>query len=80
MNAPRGIALAAELDLDEHAVAGHAEQGVAQQHLVVAHAVEVAGVQQRDPRVQGPADGRYALVLVGRPIDAGHPHQAKANP
>jgi len=55
-----------------------AAQRVAQQQLVVAHAVEVAGVQQRDPRVQGGVDGGDALGVVGLAVDARHAHQAEA--
>ena len=75
-----GVPLAAELDLNEHAVAGHSAQGIAQQHLVMAHAVEIAGVQQRDPAGQRRADGRDALRVVSRPVDAGHGHQPESGP
>src|SRR5690606_10955593 len=43
-----GAAQRAELDADHDAVAVGAAQGVAQQQLVVAHAVEVAGVEEGD--------------------------------
>jgi hypothetical protein len=75
----RRIALPAELHLDEHALpADPAAQRVAQQQFVVAHAVEVPGVQQRDPGVQGRSDRRDALLVVRGAIDAGHAHQAEA--
>src|SRR5204862_228427 len=62
----RRVPLPAELHLDEHALpADPAAQRVAQQELVVAHAVEVAGVQQRDPGVQGGMDRGEALLVVG---------------
>ena len=77
----RRVPLPAELHLDEHALpADPAAQRVAQQQLVVAHAVEVAGVQQRDPGVQGGMDRGDALLVVGLAVDARHAHQAEARP
>src|ERR1035438_5960499 len=57
-----------------------AAQRVAQQHFAPAHAVEVSGVQQGDPRVQGRADGGDALRVVRLAVDAGHAHQAEPGP
>jgi hypothetical protein len=76
----RRIPLGPELDLDEHAVPRHLSQRAAQQHLVVAHAVEVAGVQQGDPGVDGGANGGDALGVVGGSVDSGHPHHPEAHP
>ena len=39
-----------------------------------AHAVEVAGVEQRDPRIEGRVDRRDAFVAIGRPVEIGHSH------
>src|SRR5262249_58953382 len=64
--------LRAELDREEDAVAT-ALEGAADQHLVVAHAVEVARVEQGDAAVDGLLDGRAALRLVGRAGDVGRP-------
>ena len=48
------IALRAELHLDERALAPPAFQRLAQQQLVVPHAVEIAGVEQGDRRARAP--------------------------
>jgi len=71
------VPLPAELHLDEYAVPADPAQRAPQQQLVVAHAVEVTGVEQRDPRVESGADGGDALVVVGLAVDARHAHQAK---
>ncbi|MCW2626031.1 MAG: hypothetical protein JWR48_2753, partial [Mycobacterium sp.] len=42
-------------------------QGFAEQHLVVAHAVEVAGVEQGDAGVERGTDGGDALGAVAGP-------------
>ena len=47
IQAADGIAHAAELDADQRLVAAAAGQRLGDQHLVVAHAVEIAGVDQR---------------------------------
>jgi hypothetical protein len=41
-------------------------------HLVVAHTVEVARVQQRDSRVERRMNRGYALRPIGRPVHARH--------
>jgi|GEM_PF-2896071 len=77
---PRAVrpAQRAELDRDLNPVA-QALEAAAHQKLVVAHAVEVAGVEQRDAALDGGADGCDALVVVGLSIDAGHAHAAEAD-
>ena len=64
----------AELHADHDVVATPTAQGVPDQELVVAHAVVVAGVQQRDAGLDRRADRRDALVTIGGTVGAGHPH------
>jgi hypothetical protein len=45
----------------------------------VAHAVEVAGVEQRDAGLERGMDGGDALVAVGGAVEVGHAHGAKAD-
>ena len=77
---PGRVALPAELHLDEDAVPGPAAQRVAEQQFVMAHAVEVAGIEQGDPGVDGGVDRGDALRVVGLAVDARHAHQAEAGP
>jgi hypothetical protein len=70
--------MGAELDADGHLASVPALQGPTDEQLVVAHAVEVAGVEQGDAGVERGVDGGDALRLVGRTVDAGHPHAAEA--
>jgi hypothetical protein len=76
--AARRIAQRAELRADLEAVARHAPQRLADQHLVVAHAVEVAGVEEGNTGVERGVDGGNALGPVGRAIHARHAHAPKA--
>ncbi len=64
---PFGVAQRAEFDADQQVVAVAALQRFADQHLVVAHAVEVAGVEQGDAGVERGVDGGDALGAVGGP-------------
>ena len=50
----------------------------ADQHLVVAGAVDVRGVDERDAEVQGTVNGRDRLVPVGGAVPLAHPHAAQA--
>ena len=50
---------------------------LADQHFVVAHAVEIAGVDQRDPGLERGVDGGDALGVVGRAVAARHGHAAE---
>ena len=68
----------AVLDADHDVVAVAVAERLAEQELVVAHAVEVAGVEQGDAGVERGVDGGDALGLVGRPVEVGHAHQAEA--
>ena len=74
----RRVAQGAELDADAHAVAAAPRERLADEQLVVAHPVEVAGVEQRDAGVQRGVDGGDALAPVGRPVEVGHAHAAEA--
>lgn len=49
-------------------------QRAADEQLVVAGAVEVAGVDQRHTRLDRGGDGGQALVVVGRAVHARHAH------
>ena len=71
-----GAAQGAELHREQGLVAP-AAQRAADEQLVVAHAVEVAGVEQRDAAIERGVDRRDALGLVGRAVHAGHAHAAE---
>jgi hypothetical protein len=73
------VALRAELDADDGAVARAAGERAADEQLVVAHAVEVAGVEERDAGVERRVDGGDALGLVGRAVEIGHAHAAETH-
>ena len=74
-----GIAQDAELHADLGVLAPAAADRLAQQHFVVAHAVEVAGVQQGHAGVEGGLDRGDALGVVGGAVKIGHAHQAEAD-
>ena len=74
-----GRAHCAELDGDEYVLAPAPLERLAEQQLVVARAVEVAGVEERDARVQCGMDRREALGAVGWAVEVGHAHAAKAD-
>ncbi len=44
----------------------------------MAHAVEVAGVEQRDAGIERGVDGGDALAAVGGAVEVGHAHAAEA--
>src|SRR5205814_470542 len=50
------------------------------QQLVVASAVEVAGVEQRDPALERRVDRRDTLGLVGGAVHARHAHATQCEP
>ena len=73
------IAQRAELDADDRLVAMVAVgKRLADQHLVVAHAVEVAGVDQRHAGIERGVDRGDALGAVGRTVEVRHAHAAEA--
>ena len=60
----------AEFHGEKHPVPA-ALESAPQQHLVVAHAIEIAGIQQVDSSVDGCVDGGDALCFIGRPVPVG---------
>ncbi len=74
-----GVAQRAELDTDLNIVAAAAGERVADQQLIVANAVEIAGVEQRDPRIQRGVNGGDALTAVGGTVEIRHAHAAEAD-
>jgi hypothetical protein len=77
--APVRIAQPAELDRDLQIVAAPAGKRFTDQHFVVAHAVEVAGVEQGDAGIERGVDGGNALAAVGGAVEVGHAHAAEAD-
>jgi hypothetical protein len=73
------IAQRTELDAQDHLVAIVLGERLADQELVVPHAVVVPGVEQGHARVQRGADGRDAFRVVGWPIEIGHAHAPEAD-
>ncbi len=76
---PRRVSQRAELDGDLDVVAALAGERLADQHFIVAHAVEIAGVEQRDPGIQRGMNGPYALAAVGRSVEIRHAHAAETD-
>jgi hypothetical protein len=68
----------AELDAEHVAVPVPAAQRLGEQQLVVAHGVEVAGVDQREAGLQRGVHRGDALRAVGRTVGARHAHRAQA--
>src|SRR5277367_3784295 len=75
---PGRIAQRSEFDADLQIVAAAAGERLADQHFIVAHAVEVAGVEQRDAGVECRMNGGDALAAVGGSVKIGHAHAAEA--
>ena len=73
-----GAAQRAELDAELNLVARTILQRLADQHFIVAHAVEIAGVEQRDAGIERRMDGGDALAAIGWPIGVRHGHAAEA--
>src|SRR5580704_601529 len=69
----------AELHAQDRLLPQPAAQGAAYQHLVVAHAVEIAGVEKRDPGVERRMDRRDALAFIRRAVEVAHAHAAEAD-
>jgi hypothetical protein len=67
----------AELHAEQRLAALARAQRLADQELVVAHPVEVAGVEQRHAGVERGADRRDALRILDRRVGAGHAHAAQ---
>jgi hypothetical protein len=60
-------------------VARQAGDRVADQHLVMALAVKVAGIEQRHAGVERGMNRRDGLVAVRRPVRARHAHAPKSD-
>jgi hypothetical protein len=71
------IAQRTELDADDDAVAITAGKRFADQHLVVTHAVEIAGVEEVDAGIESGVNRGDALAAVSRPVHVRHSHAAK---
>ncbi len=72
-----GRAHRAAFDGYEGALALAAFKRVADQHFVVAHAVEIAGIDHGDAGFQRGMHGGDGVLIVGRPVAARHAHAAE---
>ena len=72
------IPLRAELHAQLEAIARYALQCLTDEELVVAHAVEITCVEQRDAGIEGRFDGGDGFAPIGRTIHARHAHAAQA--
>ncbi len=68
---------AAEFHADQRLVAAAALQRFGDQHLVMAHAIEIAGVEQGDACLEGGMYGCDAFAPVSRTVEIRHAHAAK---
>jgi hypothetical protein len=73
------VAQRAELDADHDGRAVAALKCFIDQHLVVAHSIEVTAVEQIDSGIERGVDGRDALAAVAGAIKVGHAHAAEAD-
>jgi hypothetical protein len=48
-------------------------------YVLMVLALEIAGIQKRDPSLQGCVDCRHALRIVRRAVEIRHPHTSKAD-
>ena len=69
----------ARVDADQHLLARTLLERTRDQHLVVAHSVEIAGVEQVDAIVDRGVDRGDALRLVGGSVHPGHAHASEAD-
>jgi len=67
-----------ELHGDEGALAPAAPERFAQEQLVVSHAVEVAGIEHRDTRVERGLDRGDALHIVAPSVAPRHGHASQS--
>jgi hypothetical protein len=75
----RRIAQYAELDAEHDALAAATGQRFSDQKLVVAAAVEIAGVDQVDPGIEGGAEGGDTFGAVRLAVRVGYAHGAQAD-
>jgi hypothetical protein len=73
-----GRAHRAAFDDYEGALALAAFKRVADQHFVVAHTVEIAGIDHGDAGFQRGMHGGDGVLIVRRPVAARHAHAAEA--
>ncbi len=77
--ATRRVAHRTELDAQLIAVARQSANRLGDQQLVMAHAVEVAGIEQGHVRIECGVNRGDALGAIGRAVHTRHAHAAKAN-
>src|SRR5439155_26254539 len=73
----RRIAHRTKLDADDCALTTPPAKGVADQQLVMAHPVVVAGIEQRDAGVERGLNGGDALPIVSRTVEIRHAHASE---
>ena len=66
----------AELRGDDDLIADAGER-ISEQLLAGARAVDVGGIEEGDPAIEGKADGRTGLGFVGGSLGVGHAHAAQ---
>jgi hypothetical protein len=69
----------AEFHRQEGAPAFAALQRLPQQHLVVAHPVEIAGIEKRNPGIESSMNGGDALGIVDRAVPTRHAHATETD-
>ena len=74
---PAGSRSAPNFTLSRHLSRAHALQRLADQHFIVAHAVEIAGVEERDAGVERGMDGGDALARSAGPYMPDMPMQPR---
>src|SRR5208337_4399647 len=75
----RRLQLRAKLHLEEDTVPPSAFECLPQQKLVVASAVEVSGIKQRDPSFDCFMNGGNALTIIRGSVGTGHGHAAETD-
>ena len=74
--APSAVRYVAELR-GQHDLLAPPADGLAHEDLVRMGAVDVGGVQEVDPQLQGPVDRGDRLGFVAGPVELAHPHAAQ---
>ncbi len=78
MKLPAGSRWAPNFTLQDDIVAPAALESLTDQHFIVAHSVEVAGVEKCYPGIKRGVDRGDAFLLIGRSIRIGHAHGSQA--
>jgi len=73
-----GGALSAEFNGEQDLLALEME-GAGDEHLIVAHTVEVAGIDEVDAGIDGGVNGGEGFGIVRRAVDAAHSHAAEGD-